>query len=238
MGGMAGGMQGMAAMAGKPGGPRNPIMVLILTQFAANILGQILTRILLAVLPVSAWGIVSIVGYLINILAIVLWLYFMKPMAEETKTAAQDPSLNIWVAILIPFYGPGVVLYNAMVRAKQMAQKPPPKAQWLYFIFPAFGLAHDLNDIHGHGAPGMPGMPGMGGPPMGGPPMGGPPMGGPPMGGPPPGGFGGPPPGGAPPGGFGGGPPPGGAPPGGFGGPPPGGAPPGGFGGGPPPGGF
>ncbi|MBM4360484.1 MAG: hypothetical protein FJ096_20445, partial [Deltaproteobacteria bacterium] len=187
------------ALAGAIGGGnrptvRNPI-VTYLIAISGFIALRVIGSILLAVIPMSMWGLIGLLLNLLNLASYLLFSFVIFGMVNELQgfVGGAFPAWHVF----IPFYGwfLGFTKIREMMGEARMRAGAPGEVKHvlLYVFFLPYAMAADLSDVAQGGGAGAP----MGGPGFGGPPPGG--------------GFGGPPPGG----GFGG-PPPGG----GFGGPP------------------
>jgi hypothetical protein len=120
-----------------------------LVPFGIIMLGNILTRVLLAILPVSLYAVANL-GQLVALVGSILFVYIWFQLANELKSVTKNAAFNWW-PILIPIYN--IIYLFTMVppevaKAKQMVgATQPPRPPILYFFLPHFALASDLNDI-------------------------------------------------------------------------------------------
>lgn len=130
---------------------RNAIMTLLIPYgiiVVGNVLGQILAHIL---------GILALVGSLVSLVGVVLLVYLWMQMANELKNVTKNPNFNWW-PIIVPIYGIIYLITQVppeVTKAKQMVGAPEPvRPVVLYFFFPHYALASDLNDIAARMPPG------------------------------------------------------------------------------------
>jgi hypothetical protein len=133
---------------------------------------MILPRIIDTIASILELSILFSVSGLVSLAALIWWLLNQLKALNELRNASGNPTFPRW-PIFIFIYD--FIYYLTMVpkevmKAKQMAGRPPThKSLALYFLFPAFALQSDLNEIAGGGAggggapggyPGQPGAPG------------------------------------------------------------------------------
>ncbi len=127
-----------------------------LVPFGIIVLGNIITRILLMILPVSLYAVANL-GSLVALAGAILFIYIWVQLANELKSVTKNPAFNWW-PILVPIYNWIYLLTMVppeVTRAKQMVgAQQPTRPQILYFFLPHFALASDLNDIAARMPPG------------------------------------------------------------------------------------
>ncbi len=152
---MQGFQQGLAAGGKKPR-MRNPLMTMLIPFgliFAANIL----TNVVVMVLPASLAGILSLVFSLLSLVGSVLALIQFYQMLNEIKSVTNNASFNWWF-IFIPIYS--IIWLLTTVRAeigkaKQMVGAQQPVRSGVgYFFFSLYCMAADVNDIAARMPPG------------------------------------------------------------------------------------
>jgi hypothetical protein len=146
-----------SSLQGGGGRPRtrNALMTFLI-PVGVIILGNIITRVLFAILPVSLYMVAN-VGQLVVLVGAVLMIYIWMQMANELKSVTKNPNFAWW-PFLVPIYN--IIYLFTMVppevtRAKQMVGAPQPtRPPILYFFLPLYAMASDLNDIAARMPPG------------------------------------------------------------------------------------
>jgi hypothetical protein len=127
-----------------------------LIPFGIIVLGNIITRVLFIILPVSLYSLANL-GQLVGLVGTVLFVYIWYQMVNELKSVTKNPAFHWW-PILVPIYN--IIYLFTMVppevtRAKQMVGAPQPtRAPIVYFFLGLYALASDLNDIAARMPPG------------------------------------------------------------------------------------
>ncbi len=149
------GFQGSLQGGGKHPRQRNALMTFLI-PFGIIVVGNIITRVLFMILPVSLYAVANI-GQLVVLAGAVLMIYIWVQLVNELKSVTKNPAFAWW-PILVPIYN---IIYlftmvpPEVVKAKQMVGAPQPaRPPILYFFLPNFALASDLNDIAARLPPG------------------------------------------------------------------------------------
>lgn len=152
MGQLPGGVQNALSQMGivggvnAPGGRptvRNAVMTQVL-PIALAFGGTIVFTILMIVTGVSTIG---YLGNLCSLAATALIVIALLRMANELKAVTNNPQFVPW-HVIIPIYGPLVVIPQEMAKAKQMrGVQAPVRSLVVYFFFHLYAFASDLNDI-------------------------------------------------------------------------------------------
>lgn len=152
MGQLPGGVQnalsqmGIAGGVNAPGGrptERNAIMTQVL-PIAVGVGGIVVATILTIVTGVSS---IMYLGQLCQLACMALIIIAMLRMGNELKAVTNNPQFTPW-HVIIPIYGPLVVVPQEMARAKQMrGVQAPVRNIVIYFFFQLYAFASDLNDI-------------------------------------------------------------------------------------------
>jgi hypothetical protein len=152
---MQGFQQGLAT-GGKRPKMRNALMTMLI-PYGLIIGANILTNIVVMVLPASLAGILSLVFSLLSLVGSVLALIQIYQMLNEIKSVTKNESFNWWF-IFIPIYS--IIWLLTTVRqeigkAKQMVGAPQPvRSGVAYFFLALWAMASDVNDIAARMPPG------------------------------------------------------------------------------------
>jgi hypothetical protein len=154
---MGGGMQGamgQMGFGGAQGGAGRPTVRNAVLVFLIPILGGFLQGVLGGIGGATGndtiASIMSGIGGLVYLAALILTLINIIKMANELKAVTGNPSFAWW-PIFIPcynYYWMWVAVPQEMAKAKQMRGiQTPPRNFFIYFLFFLYAFAADLNDI-------------------------------------------------------------------------------------------
>ncbi len=144
-----------AGIASAMGGGKRPIarnaLLTILLPYGINIVGNIIVSILVRVAAATGIGLlVTLFGLLSYVVSIAFLYFYFVPlfkMANEVKSVTNNQGFNPWLT-LIPIYGPLFLLPPEVTNAKRIVGAPEPvRSPVLYFFFPPYALASDVNEI-------------------------------------------------------------------------------------------
>ncbi len=125
---------------------RNPIMTLLIPVGLA-VIGNIVGSILVGVTEMALFG---IIGSLISLVGAVLGLMAIIKMTNELKSVTGNTGFAWW-PIFIPFYNyywMWILVPAEMNKAKQMRGiQTPARGIVVYFFLFLYAFAADLNDI-------------------------------------------------------------------------------------------
>jgi hypothetical protein len=119
---------------------RNALMTFLMPTIVM-IGGQIVGNILATAVSPS----LAIVGSLVGLAGFIMYAMSLMSMTKDLN-AVTGGSLAWWM-LLIPIYGPLVLLPGEMAKAKQMAGKAAPRGAVVYLFLTLYAYASDLNDI-------------------------------------------------------------------------------------------
>jgi hypothetical protein len=154
MGGAMQGMPGMGGMMAAGGRPskRNAILL----QLIPIIVNVVVNIIVGVVNSVAESGVVAMIMGLLSLLVslgLFVWIILtFKKMTGEMNSVTGNAAFPWW-PVFIPIYNLYwllILVPQEMAKAKQMAgAQRPSRNMFIYFLFPLYAFAADLNDMSG-----------------------------------------------------------------------------------------